>query len=158
MNLLSPLQLRKHFFTLISIRAIPGGTAAAQQIVEPTVSFKKDPQAPNQWLLTLGIVVKSAKPDAPILYDAQIEMFGVVEVHNGYAPEKAEHLAVINGLSLLYSAIREMFQTVTARCGHGGLTLPVLTFIDVLANRPAPEPPAQPATPSPPPAPQLAQQ
>src|ERR1035437_5638358 len=108
MTPLSPLQLRKHVFTLFSIRSNPGGTVAAQQIIEPTVSFENNSQAPNQWLLNLGIVVKSAKPEAPVLYDAQIETFGVVEVHTGFPPDKAEQLAVVNGLSLLYSATREM--------------------------------------------------
>jgi preprotein translocase subunit SecB len=144
MTPLSPLQLRKHFFTLFSIRPNPEGKVGAQQIIQPAVSFEKNPQAPNQWLLNLGIVVKSAKPEAPILYEAQMEMFGVVEVHNGFPPDKAEQLAVVNGLSLLYSATREMFQTVTSRCGHGSLALPVLSFVDVLANRTAAQQPPRP--------------
>ena len=145
MNSLSPLQLKKHFFTRFSVRANPGGTVAAQQIIEPAISFEKNPESPNQWVLNLGIVLKSAKPEAPILYDAQLEMFGVVEVHTGFPPDKAEQLAVVNGLSLLYSATREMFQTVTARCGHGSVALPVLSFVDVLASRPQVQPP--PSTP-----------
>jgi preprotein translocase subunit SecB len=141
MTPLSPLQLRNHFFTLFSIRPNPDGTVGAQQIIEPTVSFEKNPQAPSQWLLNLGIVVKRAKPEAPTLYEAQIEMFGLVEVLKEFPPDKAEQLAVVNGLSLLYSATREMFQTVTARCGHGPMSLPVLSFVDVLANRADAQPP-----------------
>jgi preprotein translocase subunit SecB len=138
MTPLSPLQLKQHFFTIFSIRPNPGGKAQGQQILEPTISFEKSPTEPNQWSLSLRIAVKTAKTDAPPLYDADIEMFGIVAIHNGFSPEKAEQLAVVNGLSLLYSATREMFLTVTARCANGAISLPILNFTEMLANHQAP--------------------
>jgi preprotein translocase subunit SecB len=150
MTPLSPLQLKQYFFTLFSVRPNQQGTPQAQPVLEQTISFEKTPKEQNQWTLSLRILMKSAKPEAPALYEGEIEMVGVVEVGNGYPPEKAQQLAVVNGLSLLYSAIREMFLTFTARCAHGPMTLPVLSFVDVLAGQaitPAPAPTeAPPAT------------
>jgi len=157
MTPLSPLQLKQHFFVRFSILPNPGGTIQGAQILEPTISFDKSPQAPNQWALGLRITLKSAKPEAPTLYEADIEMFGIVEVHNDFPPEKSEQLAVVNGLGLLYSAIREMFLNVTARSANGALSLPILNFVGVLPSRtqadaPAPTP-GQPQEAAPNPAP-----
>lgn len=145
MTPLSPLQLKSHFFTRFSVHANEAGTITGPQNLEPTISFEKNAQAPNQWALTLGVVLKSAKPETPTLYEADLEMFGIVEVNNGFPPERMEQLAVVNGLSLLYSAIREMFLTVTARCAHGALTLPVLSFVEMLAKPSAPNSVSTPA-------------
>lgn len=137
----SPLQIRRHFFTRFSVIPNATGTADGAHTLEPAIWFQKRAEEPNQWALSLAVALKSATPEQPNLYEADIEMFGVVEVLDGFPQEKAEQLAVVNGLSLLYSAIREMFLTITARSARGALALPVLSFVDVLANPSGPQQP-----------------
>jgi preprotein translocase subunit SecB len=131
---ISPLQLRQHFFSLLSIRANPQGSGNAEPSLEPTIFFQKHSDDPSQWVLRLHVRVGSAKAEAPFLYDAEVEIHGLVEVSNGFAPEKREQLAVVNGLGLLYSAIREMVLTVTARSAHGGFCLPALNFVEIVSS------------------------
>jgi len=139
MNAISPLQLKQHFFTLLSIRANAKGAAEAEISLEPTISFQKKGEQSNQWALALRVVLKSAKPEAPFLYEVEAEIQGLVEVHNSFAPEKREQLAVINGLGLLYSAVREMLLNVTARSARGALALPTLNFVEIVANLSGPQ-------------------
>src|SRR5262245_58140009 len=132
---LSPLQLRQHFFSLVSIRANPAGTATGELSLEPKIRFQRASAPPNHWALALRVIIKSLKPEMPFCYEADIEIHGIVEVHESYPPEKQEQLAAVNGLSLLYSAVREMFVNVTARSAHGLVSLPTVNFIELVAQK-----------------------
>jgi preprotein translocase subunit SecB len=134
MTPISPLQLQQHFFTLSSIRANPKGSSKAEMSLEPAISFQKRGEQSNEWTLGLRVVIRSAKPEAPFLYEIDIEIQGLVEVHNNFPAEKREQLAVINGLGMLYSAAREMILNVTARSVHGPMSLPTLNFVEIVSN------------------------
>jgi preprotein translocase subunit SecB len=136
---LSPLQLRQHCFTHISIRVNPSGLAHGKVSLEPLVSFQNDPENANQWLLTLRVLMKSIDTQTPFIYETDVAIQGIVEVQGDYPAEKREQLAAVNGLSLLYSAVREMILIMTARSFHGLMCLPTLSFIEVVANKKAQE-------------------
>jgi preprotein translocase subunit SecB len=83
--------------------------------------------------------MKSTDAQKPFIYEADVAIQGVVEVQQNFPTERREQLAVVNGLSLLYSAIREMLLMMTARSGHGPMCVPTLSFIEIVANKNAQE-------------------
>lgn len=131
---LSPLQLKQHFFTEFSVKAFEKGSQKAEIVMEPAIACGRDPKLPNHWRLVLEFKLKSADPEKPFLYEAEAAILGLIEVNSGYPEEKREQLAFVNGLSLLYSALREMLLTVTGRCAQGALCLPTLNFADLFAG------------------------
>ena len=139
MTPLSPLQLKNYFFTHLSVHANPKGTQAGSLTLEPSISFQKNADTASQWSLAVRVILKSNDPQTPFPYEADISIQGLVEVHESFPAEKREQLAVVNGLGLLYSAIREMVLTVTARLANGPLCLPTLNFTEVVANKNAQE-------------------
>jgi preprotein translocase subunit SecB len=70
----------------------------------------------------------------PFLYEIEVAIQGVVEVHADFPAERREHLAIVNGLGLLYSSIREMVTNLTARSAHGALNLPTLNLVEIVAK------------------------
>jgi preprotein translocase subunit SecB len=132
---LSPLELKFHFFTHVSVLANPTGTATGQTSLEPVISSQKNPQNERQWHLGLRVVMKSTDPEKPFVYDTDVAVQGMVEVHETFPADKREQLAEVNGYSLLYSAIREMLLTVTGRSSNGLMCLPTLNFVEIVANK-----------------------
>jgi preprotein translocase subunit SecB len=131
---LSPLQLKQHFFTVICLKAVPKPAKDGKPHLKPTVRCKADPTKPNHWRLNLYLKLESAVPEKPFPYEGEVEIQGLVEVSNKFAAGKREQLAKVNGMSLLYSAAREMLLNLTARSAHGALCLPTLNFQEVFAN------------------------
>jgi preprotein translocase subunit SecB len=132
---LSPLQLRHSCFTNISVQTNPNGLPDGQITLEPFIAFQKNQTDANQWLLSLRVIMKSTDAQKPFIYDADIGIHGLVEVQADFPAEKREQIATVNGLSILYSSIREMLLMMTARSGHGPMCLPTLSFVEVLANK-----------------------
>ena len=139
MKALSPLQLQQHFFTHLLVKPNITGTRTGKLNLDPSISFQKLAQNERQWVLILGVALRSTEPQAPFCYEAEIGMQGTVEIHEAIPTEKREQIALVNGFSLLYSAIREMLLNVTARCPHGPVCLPVLNFQEIVADKTAQE-------------------
>jgi len=107
--------------------------------IEPLISFQNNPENANQWLLCLRVLMKSTDTQTPFIYEVDVAIQGIVELQEDYPGEKREQLAAVNGLGLLYSAVREMVLMITARSLHGIMCLPTLNFIEIVANRKAQE-------------------
>lgn len=75
-------------------------------------------------------LVLTAKPGegCTFPYDIEMEMMGVFDT-NDLPSEKRDVLLLVNGSSMLYSAMREMLLTITQRCMHGPVMLPSVNFI-----------------------------
>jgi preprotein translocase subunit SecB len=131
---ISPLQLKRHAFANISLRALRQGSAQAQATLDQKVQCVPDAKKPNCWHLGLTIKIGSASPEKPFLYEGEIQVVGEVEMHDTFPAEKREQVARVNGISLLYSAAREMVLNLSARSTHGPLTLPVLNFAEFFAQ------------------------
>lgn len=136
---LSPLQLKHYCFTTIALRAVYKGTDKGEPTLEPSVECKPDKELPNHWRLALTLQLRSASADKPFLYEGDFQVVGLVEVAESFPPDKREQLARVNGLSLLYSAVREMVLNLSTRCARGRLCLPVLNFTELLTTS-TPEP------------------
>ena len=128
MTPMSPLQLKRHCFTTIVLKAVERGSADAPALLSPDIRFERNPEAANQWRLSLSLKVRSGDDKKPFAYEAEVKVQGLVEVSDKFPEEKREQLAAINGFSILFSAAREMLLNLTARSLHGPLTLPTLNF------------------------------
>jgi preprotein translocase subunit SecB len=53
-------------------------------------------------------------------------------VGNSLAVDQREIMALVNGFSILYSAAREMLLNVTARSAYGPVSLPTLSFVNLV--------------------------
>ena len=129
---LSPLQLKTHSFPVVSIRANPNGQATGACVAEQHVSCVPVPGSPNHWNLQLQLFLHSADPANPFFYESEIVAVGVVEIIGDVPTERREQIAAVNGLSLLYSACREMLLIITARSLFGPFSIPSLNFQKVL--------------------------
>jgi preprotein translocase subunit SecB len=134
MTPISPLQLKAHAFTAISVHTLNGGSGSNEPSLVPKIGFAADPEMPNHWRLMLEVKVSSVHANKPFLYDIEVAIQGVVEVHADFPAERREHLAIVNGLGLLYSSIREMVTNLTARSAHGALNLPTLNLVEIVAK------------------------
>jgi preprotein translocase subunit SecB len=134
MTPISPLQLKGHAFTAISVRTSTNGSAENEPNLIPQVAFEADPGLPNHWRLGLEVRVCSAQAGKPFLYEIELAVQGLVEVHADFPAERRESLAVVNGLGLLYSSVREMVINLTARSASGALSLPTLNFVEIVAK------------------------
>lgn len=95
----------------------------------------------RNFLLTLRVVVNNEAPDdgsewKPSPYLIDIEAGGIIVVANG--AEKLgniEDIVLVNGTSMLWSAIREQVCNLTARMPLGIATLPTVHFQDLRKQR-----------------------
>jgi preprotein translocase subunit SecB len=138
---ISPLQLKTHFFPLIRLQAMPGGKNDGKTTFNREVAFSPLPNKPNEWQLELTIKLASVEKTNPFIYEFEIQVIGVVELVAEVPADRRQQLAVVNGLSILYGALREMVINLTGRSPHGALMLPTLSFTDVLNEvQPASDP------------------
>ena len=131
---ISPLQLKRHAFANISLRANRKGSAQAKATLDPTAQCVPDPKNANCWHLALTIKIGSASPEKPFIYEGEIQVVGEVVIHDSFPAEKREQIVRVNGIGLLYSAAREMVLNLSARSMHGAVNLPVLNFVEFFAN------------------------
>ena len=143
---LSPLQLKDHRFTHLRVTSIEGGSATAEPSLKPTIWYEPVPNTADQWKLVLTLQLASADPAKPYAYEAEIKIQGLVQVTDGFMQAKKEQLALVNGLSILYSAAREMLLNITSRSASGAVSLPTLSFVNLVAEaiKQRAQPPAQP--------------
>ena len=83
----------------------------------------------NTHFLYLRFIVENEEgKTAP--YTMDVQAMGLFEFIGTDTPEKVTDLVVVNGLSILYGAIREMTTVVTSRMPHGAICLPGANFLD----------------------------
>jgi hypothetical protein len=158
----SPIQLLRLMFKHVKVELEPAHLP--EQIPNPLeavftfdgVSIRTDvgigeadPQANGQlYFLELKVVVDN-EPHAEAVnqkfapYKIDIAVEGIVLVPNG--AEKLgppEDLAVVNGTSLLWSAVREQVLSLTARMQAGPVMLPTVHFHDLKSGAKAAAPAA----------------
>ena len=117
-----------------------------------------DDGAPSgkNYLVTLQVVIdnqpsKDAAAPKPSPYLLDIECGAIIHVlPGGEARPDIEDIVVVNGASLLWSAIREQVCNLTARMPLGVATLPTVNFQDLRkqtpTGSPAPPKPGKPRT------------
>ena len=148
---LSPLQLLEYTFDGISVMPVEGYVADPEfstglvffpgklAISADTELVMLDEQASYSDFgveLTLRVGPKEGE-QAP--YQIQATVRGVVRMHLKQATGQQEERrvrALVNGVSLIYGASREMISNITSRSSHGQLLLPSLSFADLANSKP----------------------
>jgi preprotein translocase subunit SecB len=139
----SIIQLKQVFFQRIEVEAVEAAEGAS---VEETAGFDfdgiafrvaldanpapaEDENDPRSFVVVLAIAIDPAE-GKPAPYRLDIAALGLVEISDEVEPEKRRDLALVNGASLVYGAVRELVTTLTARSIAGSLVLPTADFRD----------------------------
>lgn len=82
----------------------------------------------NTWRIVVSFANsnENSKTKCPYLIDVQA--IGLIKIDDSVTEDK-ERIVYENGGAIIYGAIREIVQTLTARCVKGKLMLPTPTFI-----------------------------
>lgn len=86
---------------------------------------------PVGYVVSLGIKVDNTEGKLSP-YKIDVLALGVVEVSKKLENEKRSNIAAVNGMSLVFGAIREIVTSITARSLPGPLVLPTMDFRDYL--------------------------
>lgn len=128
----SPLAILSQIFWEVSISGTTplehgSGNLHVERQVEPI------PDHPRQWRVILQIKLNALEGEKPPPYIGTVTAEGRYEVHENY-PHDPESLVRITGASMLYGVAREMVVSITARAAHGMLTLPSISFYDIVQD------------------------
>jgi len=136
----SKLQLQELFYLTIKVAARPGttedatgapfdfnGVNIAEGVELSVIDENKDD--PKLFALKLRIVIENKEgKSAP--YDVDVEAAGIFAVIPSMPLAEREEFVLVNGCSVIYSAIRDQILTLTSRSARGPLVLPTVTFLD----------------------------
>lgn len=137
---LSPLQLVQMFFTKTRVEIFEDAGAADETwapqfdfagvnlLVENTVGQQENNT--TDFLVALRVAVLNeadAVKKAPYTFDIAVQ--GVFNLAEDFACDDRTDLVRVNGSAMLYGAIRDMLQQITARSMLGTLLLPTLRFL-----------------------------
>jgi hypothetical protein len=134
---LSPLQLTKSHFSEISIRENPAAPEEFEGILIPGVAISVNNLAlleEKTWCLdtTFEIKQRNENDPYPILATFRVESFFFVHpttVQQLGDDDKVAGFVVVNGASMVYSSVREIFALFASRFGFG--VLPPLPTLDL---------------------------
>ena len=88
-----------------------------------------DKEDPRMFAIRLHITIANEEgKTAP--YDVDVEVAGSFSISDKIPKENREELVLVNGCSMLYSAIRDQIMTLSARFHHGVMILPTVNFLD----------------------------
>lgn len=136
-----PLLLERYFFTKVHIDANPPveGKEKATPIstsinVRTAIDLMKHEKEPHRYQLALTIHNLSCD-DQPLPYVLEMQAVGFFVVHPEFIHDNIEKLIVVNGASMLYSAMREFVLMTTGRGPWGAFQLPTISFYDIASKQ-----------------------
>jgi preprotein translocase subunit SecB len=125
------LQAEQTFLTKLEISLVGGSVPGPD--VPVTVQAKTvlaQLQEANRWRADLVVDVRAQEGQPPLPYEIAIAISGIFRVVSEIESETARRLAFVNGMSILYSSVRETVLLMTGRFPAGPFVLPTLSFID----------------------------
>jgi preprotein translocase subunit SecB len=124
----SPLQLDLLCFTNVSIQS--NLTSDAEHINNHVGYISNvDPQNNRKWQVQVRVKMEGEGGKSP-MYAGTVECAAKFTVAQDWPEEMIEKLVVVNGVGLLYSAIREMICNITSRGPWPMLILPSESFLE----------------------------
>ncbi|WBE25055.1 protein-export chaperone SecB [Denitrificimonas caeni] len=137
---LSPLQLMQMTFTKTQVEVFEtvedAGEFWAPQfdfegvnlLVENTIGQQENNTTDFMVALRVAVLNEAdAVKKAPYTFDIAVQ--GVFKLAESFTCEDRRDLVRVNGSAMLYGAIRDMLQQITARSMYGTLLLPTLHFL-----------------------------
>jgi preprotein translocase subunit SecB len=155
----SPIQTESIIYGEISVTPMmPQGDEAIQadgfdwDDVDMEIGIKHSVLKKENGVLAFPIMLRLSIPNgedslkkAP--YSLSVSVIGGFAYHGDLPVEKATDIVVVNGLSILYSSLREMIINITSRMLHGPLYLPGANFMDHAPSKQPKLPPKAKKTP-----------
>src|SRR5262245_19365919 len=110
----SPLQLNAMAFTDVRITSVPD--ANVESTLETVVEYKTSINDANKrhWMVAVRVYLRPVG-DSKVPYIGTVECVGFFTVDSDWPEDQVQKLVVVNGSSVLYSAIREMICNITSR-------------------------------------------
>jgi len=93
------------------------------------IAVMGDKENPTMFAVRLHITIDNEEGKVTP-YDVDVEVVGSFAVSENIPKDNRENLVLVNGCSILYSAIRDQVMTLSARCHHGPMILPTVNFLD----------------------------
>lgn len=143
---LSPLQLLEYVFDGVSVQPVkgyqpdpdvspnlvffPGKLSLSAQV---GIDLLAEESKYSDYGISLALKV-GPKSDELAPYEVNVTVKGLVRMHLTQAEGQAEERrvrALVNGVSLLYGAVRDQVMTITSRSVHGPFLLPSVSFADL---------------------------
>lgn len=84
----------------------------------------------HAYVVALAIGIDAGEEASVPPYEIDVSALGIIEVSDVIEEAKRRDLALVNGGSLIYGAVRELVATITGRCIAGPLVLPTADFRD----------------------------
>ena len=149
---LSPLQLLEYVFDGLSVQPVKGyqpDPEVSPNLVffpgklslsaEVGIDLLAEESKYSDFGVSLALKVRP-KSDELAPYDVNVTVKGLVRMHLTQAEGQAEERrvrALVNGVSLLYGAVRDQVMTITSRSVHGPFLLPSVSFADLAVPKPS---------------------
>jgi hypothetical protein len=136
----SPLQLKHYHFVSLALQARedidPASLAESAGpypdfdgiTLEPEVSLFSDDDAGECGPYLLRLAMGYHPEDDHFPYSFEVVIEGVFSLEDGSNTTDCKKTVVINGASVLYSAVREQLMTLSGRHLYGPMLLPALNF------------------------------
>ncbi len=108
-----------------------GGVTIGERVGIAVLGDKDDPR-----MFAIRLHITIANEEGKIApYDVDVEVAGSFSISDKIPKENREDLVMVNGCSILYSAIRDQVMTISARCHHGAMILPTVNFLDKIKQK-----------------------
>lgn len=149
---LSPLQLLEYVFDGVSVQPVEGyklDPEVSPNLVffpgklsisaEVGIDLLAEESKYSDYGVSLALKV-GPKSDELAPYEVHVTVKGLVRMHLVQADGQAEERrvrALVNGVSLLYGAVRDQVMTITSRSVHGPFLLPSVSFADLALPKPS---------------------
>ncbi|ADE57071.1 MAG: protein-export chaperone SecB [Aminobacterium colombiense] len=119
MNVPVPLEIDHYFFPEIVFKAFPPGKKKKKVVPDCNVNYSHTPlDNSGTFQVFLRVISNEDEKSEHYYYKFSIAAVGIFKWSNGFPPGEKERKAfeerlVITGLSILYSGVRNMLQTIT---------------------------------------------
>lgn len=123
----APIQIRSYWLNRLEISAIDDPAEGTRIDLKTYLDISQRAEDSREWMLRLSVTF-GEDMESSSHYAGIVEFQGVIFVDESVPAEKASRLAIVNGASILYGAIREMVGTVTGRGRYPSLVLPSVSF------------------------------
>ena len=130
----SSLEIERYFFTKVSISAVAGSDSQPPTDVKTAIDLRQKKDDERRFLLQLNVTIGATGSEIP-QYRGMVSAVGYFTVRPSYKEHPAE-LVAKHGAAILYNAIREMVVNVTSRGPWPVVTLPAVSFKDLLNSEP----------------------
>ena len=131
----SPLSLERYAFKRVEITASEKPDQGAVNVLNIKLSCARNQADPNRFLigLDLKILADAASGKVPT-YTGELSIEGYFRIAAEVPEDRKQEIVVVNGAGMLFGAMREMVNNITARGPWPSLMLTTMSFVQMARN------------------------